>query len=188
MGVGTTVTGDLKIEESDAMGRSQIVRRMSIFCQQVSESHRTIEIGHRSARSFCRLRRSSTIVIIGLRGGGPRSTEIGGVIQPWRMAPSNNASDRIGLRAGSGGPISATTRRSTPFPPIQRNSISVLNAVISGTELPFQRRFLRETLAQPPREHAAILTALPQKHWGRSHLRRALRLVRTSHACEASSV
>ena len=42
--------------------------RISIFCQQVSESHRTIEIDHRSARSCCRLRRSSTIVIIGLRG------------------------------------------------------------------------------------------------------------------------
>jgi hypothetical protein len=51
------------------------------------------------------IRLSSTIVIMGLRGGGSRSTEIGGLFQPWGMASSNNASDRIGLRARSGGPI-----------------------------------------------------------------------------------
>src|ERR1700737_3701706 len=46
----------------------------------------------------------------GLRAGGPRPTEIGGVIQPCRKASNNNASDSIELRVGLGGPISATTR------------------------------------------------------------------------------
>src|SRR6202453_859586 len=42
--------------------------------------------------------------------GGPRPTDIGAVIQPCRNASNNSASDRIELRAGLGGPISATTR------------------------------------------------------------------------------
>jgi hypothetical protein len=54
---------------------------------------------------FPRLLSSSSIVMIGLRAGGSRPTDIGGVIQPLRTASSNNASDSTGLRAGPGGPI-----------------------------------------------------------------------------------
>src|SRR6266852_3221786 len=74
------------------------------------QSHRAIEVDHRSARSRCRLLLSSSIVITGLRWGGSRPTEIGGVIQPCRKASINRASDSSGLRLGPGGPISATTR------------------------------------------------------------------------------
>jgi hypothetical protein len=69
-----------------------------------------IEIDHRSARSRSRLLRSSLIDITGLRAGGPRPTDIGGAIHPCRKASNKSASDSIGLRAGPGGPISATTR------------------------------------------------------------------------------
>ena len=84
-----------------------------IFSQPIRARHRAIEIDHRSARSRCRWRKSSSIIIIiitGWRGGGPRPTEIGGVIQPCRTASTNRASDHPELRVGLGGPISATTR------------------------------------------------------------------------------
>jgi hypothetical protein len=86
------------------------VGREAIFRQQMCERRRAIEIDHRSARSRCRWLRSSSIFITGLRAGGPRPTEIGGIIQPCRKASNSSASDSIELRVGPGGPISATTR------------------------------------------------------------------------------
>src|SRR5664280_3380473 len=106
----------------------------------MSESHCAIEVDHRSARSRCRLLRSSPIVITGLRGGGSRPIKIGGVIQPWRQAPDHSASDSNGLRVGLGGPISATTRsRSvtrTVSPPAARRtySLSLFLSVLRPTE------------------------------------------------------
>jgi hypothetical protein len=86
------------------------IGREPICCQQMCERHGAIKIDHRSARSRCRLLRSSSMVITGLRGGGPRPTDNGGVIHPCLKASNNSASDSIALRAGPGGPISATTR------------------------------------------------------------------------------
>jgi len=62
------------------------IRREPIFSQPMRERYRAIEINHRSARSRCRLRMSSSIVMTGWRGGGPRPSEIGGVIHPCRKA------------------------------------------------------------------------------------------------------
>jgi len=56
----------------------------------------------------CFLARNSLIVITGLRTGGRRPTETGGVIQPCRKASNNSASERIALREGWGGPIANT--------------------------------------------------------------------------------
>lgn len=67
-------------------------------------------INHRSARSRCRLRMSSSIVMTGWRGGGRCPTESGGAIHPCRKASNNRASESIELRVGRGGAISATTR------------------------------------------------------------------------------
>jgi hypothetical protein len=80
------------------------VGREAIFRQQMCERRRAIEIDHRSARSRCRWLRSSSIFIPGLRAGGPRPTEIGGVIQPCRRASNSSASDPIELLVGPGGP------------------------------------------------------------------------------------
>src|SRR5450759_3267950 len=116
------------------------VGREAIFRQQMCERHRAIEIDHRSARSRCISLRSSSIVITGLRAGGPRPTEIGGVIQPCRNASSNSASDSIELRAGLGGPISATTRsrsvtRTVSPPAASRTySLSLFLSVLRPTE------------------------------------------------------
>src|ERR1700694_4412214 len=102
--------------------------------------HRAIEIDHRSARSRCRLLRSSSIVITGVRWGGPRPTEIGGVIQPCRKASINRASASSGLRLGLGGPISATTRsrsvtRTVSPPAASRTySLSLFLRVLRPTE------------------------------------------------------
>jgi hypothetical protein len=78
--------------------------------------------------------------ITGWRAGGPRPTEIGGVIQPCRKAPNNSASDSSGLRAGLGGPISATTRsrlvtRNVSPPGASRTySLSLFLSVLRPTE------------------------------------------------------
>src|SRR5271170_4857879 len=118
----------------------ELIRWESIFCQQMCERHRTIEIDHRSARSRCRLLRSSSIVITGLRAGGPRPIESGGVIQPWRKASNNRASDSTELRVGLGGPISATTRsrsvtRTVSPPAASRTySLSLFLSVLRPTE------------------------------------------------------
>jgi hypothetical protein len=99
-----------------------------------------IEIDHLSVRSRCRLLRSSSIFITGLRAGGPRPTEIGGVIQPCRKASNNSASDSSGLGTGLGGPISATTRsRSvtrTVSPPAESRTylLSLVFSVLRPTE------------------------------------------------------
>ena len=76
------------------------IRQEPVFRQPMRERHRAIEIDHRSARSRCRLRKNSSIVITGWPGGGPRPTEIGGVIHPCRKASNNRASDSTELRVG----------------------------------------------------------------------------------------
>src|ERR1700676_5104692 len=73
----------------------KLIRRKPVFGQKMCERHRAIEIDHRSARSRCRWLRSSTIFITGLRPGGPRPTETGGVIHPCREASNTSASERI---------------------------------------------------------------------------------------------
>src|ERR1700744_2538991 len=76
--------------------------REPIFSQQMRERHRAIEINHRSARSRCKSRKSSSTVMTGRRGGGPRPTEIGGVIHPCRKASNHRASANTELRGGLG--------------------------------------------------------------------------------------
>ena len=116
------------------------VGREAIFRQQMCERHRTIEIDHRSARLRCRWLRSSSIFMTGLRAGGPRPIEIGGVIQPCRKASNSSASDSIEVRVGPGGPISATTRsrsvtRTVSPPAASRTySLSLFFRVLRPTE------------------------------------------------------
>jgi hypothetical protein len=75
-------------------------RCVGVFCQQMGKSRRTIEVDYQSSRSRRRLFNSSSIVITGLRAGGPRPIKIGGVIQPWRQASDHSASDsQISKRA-----------------------------------------------------------------------------------------
>src|SRR5947209_5412306 len=71
----------------------ELLRGEPIFGQQMNQRHRAIEIDHRSPRSRSRLLRSLSIVMTGLRSGGVRPTEIGGVIQPCRTASNNRTSD-----------------------------------------------------------------------------------------------
>src|SRR3984957_16816167 len=116
------------------------IRREPVFSQPMCERHRAIEIDHRSARSRCRLRKSWSIVMTGWRGGGPRPTEIGGVIHPCRKASNHRASESTELRVGLGGPISATTRsrsvtRTVSPPAASRTySLSLFLSVLRPTE------------------------------------------------------
>jgi hypothetical protein len=88
----------------------QRVRWIAILSQKVCERRRTIEIDHQSARSCCRSCKISLSLITGFRAGNSFPSESGGLIHPCRTASSSNASETNGLRAGAGGPSSATTR------------------------------------------------------------------------------
>src|SRR5262245_61542913 len=85
-------------------------RRNAVFSENLRERYRCVEVDQRSLRSSSSSPLSLRKGITGLRGGTPLAGSAGGVIQPWRTASANIASVTSGLRLGSGGPISATTR------------------------------------------------------------------------------
>src|SRR5207247_6141531 len=123
-----------------------------------------------SARSRCRLSRSSSIVITGLRGGGPRPTELGGVIQPCRTASNSSASASTGLRVWLGGQISATTRsRSvtrTVSPPAASRmySLNLFLSVLRPTERMIQcsyQRLKRERVISRQRRLQMLIARWP---------------------------
>ena len=81
-----------------------------VFCKEMSEGDRGVEIDQRSLRSCSSSRRRELKDMTGFRGGGPAGDRAGGVIQPLRTASASNASARSGLRFFWAGASSATTR------------------------------------------------------------------------------
>ncbi len=83
----------------------------AVFSQQLGKHYRSIQVDHRSLRSSAISASRSRSGATGSGVGGvPTDGSVGGVKRPLRTASASNASARIGLLVGLGGPISATTR------------------------------------------------------------------------------
>src|SRR6266571_4064321 len=85
-------------------------RGRSVFGEKVREHYRSVEIDHRSSRSWSSSASRSLRGATGARGGGSSATIIGAEIQPFRITSAISASATSGLRPARGGTISATTR------------------------------------------------------------------------------
>jgi hypothetical protein len=85
-------------------------RWRAIFCEDVRQSDRSIEVDQRPSRSSPSSRMSSLNFATGRRGGTPEAASGGGVTHPFRTASAKRASAGWTLRPGVGGTNSATTR------------------------------------------------------------------------------